>query len=145
MESFVDPAVEEFAYVHPKPESDLYRRLREETHRVMEQPQMQVGLMEGRFLKTLVRLMKARAVLEIGMFTGYSTLMMAEGLPENGRVITCEINPKRGGIDRRFLAEGPDGNKIDDRMGPEVETIKMLSGPLDLVFIDADKENYSNY
>src|SRR5437762_239521 len=88
MDSFIDTAVEQFARDHTKPEPDLYRRLREETYRVMESPQMQVGLIEGRFLKTLVRLMSARSILEIRMFTGYSALMMAEGLPEDGRLIT---------------------------------------------------------
>jgi caffeoyl-CoA O-methyltransferase len=145
MNSFVDPAIEQFARDHTKPEPDLYRRLREETYRVMERPQMQVGLIEGRFLKMLVRLMNARVVLEIGMFTGYSTLMMAEGLPEDGRLITCEIDLKAEAIARKYFAESPHGCKIDVRMGPASETIKTMAGPLDLVFIDGDKVNYSNY
>jgi caffeoyl-CoA O-methyltransferase len=145
MNSFVDAAIEQFARDHTESEPDLYRRLREETYGVMEWPQMQVGLIEGRFLKTLVCLMGARAVLEIGTFTGYSTLMMAEGLPEEGRLITCEIDPKAEAIARRYFAESPHGNKIDLRMGLALETIKTLSGPLDLVFIDGDKVNYSNY
>lgn len=145
MNSFVDAAIEQFARDHTKPETDLYGRLREETYRVMERPQMQVGLIEGRFLKMLVRLMDARAVLEIGMFTGYSTLMIAEGLPEDGRIITCEIDPKAEAIARKYFAESSHGHKIDVRMGPALETIKTLSRPLDLVFIDGDKVNYSNY
>jgi len=128
MDSFVDASVEQFARDHTKPEPDLYRRLREETHQVMERPQMQVGLMEGRFLKTLVQLMGARTVLEIGMFTGYSALMMAEGLPEDGRLITCDIDPQAEAIARRYFAESPHGTKIDIRMGPALETIKTLSG-----------------
>lgn len=145
MNSFVDAAVEQFARDHTEPEPDLYCRLREETCRVMERPQMQVGLIEGRFLKMLVRLMGARAILEIGTFTGYSTLMMAEGLPEDGRLTTCEIDPKAEAIARRYFAESPTGHKIDLQMGPALETINTLSGPLDLVFIDGDKVNYSNY
>ena len=145
MNSFVDAAIEQFARDHTEPENDLYSRLREETYRVMERPQMQVGVIEGLFLKMLVRLMDARAVLEIGMFTGYSTLMMADGLPGDGPLITCEINPKAEAIARKYFAESPNGHKIDVRMGPALETIKTLAGPLDLVFIDGDKVNYSNY
>ena len=145
MDRFIDEAVEQFARDHTEPETDLYRRLREETYRTMEWPQMQVDVIEGRFLKTLVRLTGARTILEVGMFTGYSALMMAEGLPDNGTLITCEIDPKAEAIARRYFAESPDGHKITIRMGPALDTIKTLTDPLDLVFIDADKPNYSNY
>jgi caffeoyl-CoA O-methyltransferase len=145
MNEFIDVAVEQFARDHTEPESDLHRRLREETYRVMDSPQMQVDTIEGRFLKMLVRLTGARTILEIGMFTGYSTLMMAEGLPEDGRLITCEIDPKAEAIALRYFAESPYGERITVRMGPALETIKTLSDPLDLVFIDGDKPNYSNY
>jgi caffeoyl-CoA O-methyltransferase len=145
MNDFIDAAVEQFARDHSEPESDLHVRLREETYRVMDRPQMQVDAIEGRFLKMLVRLTGARTVLEIGMFTGYSALMMAEGLPEDGRLITCEVDPKAEAIARHYFSESPHGHKITVRMGPALETIKTLSGPLDLVFIDADKANYSNY
>ena len=93
----------------------------------------------------LVRLIGARNILEIGMFTGYSTLMMAEALPAGGRLVTCEIDSKAEAIARRYFAESPHGPKITIRMGPALETVKTLSGPFDLVFIDADKVNYSNY
>src|ERR1700730_54364 len=145
MDRFIDDAVEQFAHDHSEPETDLYARLREETHREMDRPQMQVGLLEGRFVKMLVRLTGAKEVLEIGMFTGYSALMMAEALPENGRLITCEIDPKAEAIARKYFVESPHGKKIDIRMGSALETIKKLSGPFDLVFIDADKPNYCNY
>ena len=145
MDRFIDAAVEQFAHDHTEAETDLYVRLREETYRTMDRPQMQVGLLEGRFLKMLVRLTGARNILEIGMFTGYSALMMSEALPENGHVTTCEINPKAEAIARKYFAESPHGNKITIRMGRALETIKTLSGPFDLVFIDADKPNYCNY
>ena len=145
MDRFIDTAIEQFAHDHTEPETDLYARLREETYRTAKRPEMQVGLIEGRFLQMLVRLIGARNILEIGMFTGYSTLMMAEGLPDDGHLITCEIDPKAEAIARRYFAESQHGNKITIRMGPALETIKTLSGPLDLVFIDADKINYSNY
>ena len=145
MESFIDGAVEDFAHDHTKEESDLFRRLRDETYREMQSPQMQVGRIEGKFLKMLVRLVGARRVLEIGMFTGYSALMMAEGLPDDGRIITCDVNPKAEAVARKYFAESSHGHKIEVRMGPALETIKSLTGPLDMVFIDADKGNYSNY
>ncbi len=138
-------AVEQFAHDHTEAETDLYVRLREETYRVMQSPQMQVDVIEGRFLQMLVRLSGAKSILELGMFTGYSALMMAEALPDNGHLITCEIDPKAEAIARRYFAESPHGDKITIQMGPALDTIKTLTGPLDLIFIDADKVNYSNY
>src|SRR5215468_1830169 len=143
--NFIDEAVGQFAHDHTAAESDLYRRLRDETYATMKAPQMQVGRIEGKFLKLLVELTGARRILEIGMFTGYSGLMMAEGLPEDGKLITCDINPEAEAIARRYFAESPDGHKIEVRMGPALETIATLQEPLDLVFIDADKTNYMNY
>jgi caffeoyl-CoA O-methyltransferase len=145
MDRFIDAAVEQFAHDHTEAETDLYVRLREETYRVMQSPQMQVDVIEGRFLQMLVRLSSAKSILELGMFTGYSALMMAEALPDNGQLITCEIDAKAEAIARRYFAESPHGDKITIRMGPALDTIKTLADPLDLVFIDADKVNYSNY
>ena len=124
MDAFINEAVEQFAHDHTEPESDLYLRLRDETYRDMNCPQMQVGRIEGRFLKMLVRLTGARRILEIGMFTGYSALMMAEGLPEDGKIITCDVDPKAEAIARRYFAESPNGHKIEIRMGPALETMK---------------------
>jgi caffeoyl-CoA O-methyltransferase len=145
MISFISEEIERYAHDHTKPESDLFRRLRDETYRDMSSPQMQVGRIEGTFLKLLVRLIGARRVLEIGMFTGYSALMMAEGLPEDGRLITCDVDPKAEAIARRYFAESPHGHKIEIRMGPALETVRTLQGPIDMAFIDADKENYPDY
>lgn len=143
--NFVNAEVEEFGHDHTTQESDLFRRLREETYAKMQYPEMQVGRIEGRFLKMLVRLTGARRILEIGMFTGYSALMMAEGLPLDGHIITCDVNPKAEAIARKYFAESPDSQKIEVRMGPALDTIAGLQGPIDMVFIDADKTNYSNY
>ena len=143
--AFLDEAVDQFSHDHTTPESELYLRLRDETYEKMKSPQMQVGRVEGQFLKMLVRLTKARRILEIGMFTGYSGLMMAEGLPEDGELITCDVNPSAEEMARRYFAESPAGPKITIRMGPALDTIGTLVGPFDMVFIDADKENYGNY
>jgi caffeoyl-CoA O-methyltransferase len=143
--TLVPEAIEEYATALTEPVAPLFEQLREETYSKMELPQMQVGPLEGSFLRLLVRLSRAKRVLEIGMFTGYSALMMAEGLPEDGELITCDINPKAEEVARRYFAKSPDGKKIKVRMGPALETIKSLNGPFDLVFIDADKENYARY
>ncbi len=145
MITLVPEEIEKYAHDHTAPESDLFLRLRDETFSSMRAPQMQVGRIEGGFLKMLVRLTNARLILEIGMFTGYSALMMAEGLPPDGRITTCDIDPKAEEMARRHFAASPHGHKIEIRMGPALETIATLSGPFDMVFIDADKTNYSNY
>ncbi len=143
--TLVPEAIESYTEAHTEPLSPLFDALREETYAQMQSPQMQVGRLEGSFLRLLVRISRAKRVLEIGMFTGYSALMMAEGLPEDGELITCDIDPKAQKIAERFFGKSPHGRKITIRMGPALETIRTLKGPIDMVFIDADKENYSRY
>jgi caffeoyl-CoA O-methyltransferase len=106
---------------------------------------MMVGRLEGRFLGVLVSSLRARRVLEVGTFTGYSSISMALALPSGGRVITCDVNEETTAIARRYAEEAGVADRIDYRLGPGVETIAQLDGPFDLVFIDADKENYVNY
>ena len=79
------------------------------------------------------------------MFTGYSALAMAEALPEDGKLITCDVNPATSEIARRYFAESAHGHKIEIKLGPARETLKALKGPFDLCFIDADKESYGDY
>lgn len=145
MLTLVSEPIEEYAAAHADPASPLLDELRVETHAKMKYPQMQVGRIEGAFLRMIVRLIGAKRVLEIGMFTGYSALCMAEGLPEGGTLVTCDIDPVAEGIAKSFFSRSPHGKKIDVRIGPALETIAKLSPPLDLVFIDADKGNYSSY
>jgi caffeoyl-CoA O-methyltransferase len=145
MQPLVAEEIEAYAESHTEPVDPLFEELREETQRSMASPQMQVGRVEGTFLKTLVSISRARRALEIGMFTGYSALMIAAGLPEGGELVTCDVDPKAESIARRYFARSPHGSKIKIRMGPALETLRTLPGPLDFVFIDADKENYSNY
>jgi caffeoyl-CoA O-methyltransferase len=142
---FINKDIEQYAYNHTKRESEIFERLRQETHEKMSAPQMQVGRIEGQFLKMLVRLVGARRILEIGMFTGYSALMMAEGLPEDGRLITCDIDPKAEEMAKRYFAESSHGHKITVCIAPALETIAKIIEPFDMVFIDADKGNYPKY
>jgi caffeoyl-CoA O-methyltransferase len=145
MIALVDEKIEAYAAAHSAEEPELLARLARETHQSMELPQMLTGRVEGSFLRLLVRMTGARRVLEVGMFTGYSALMMAEGLPDDGQLVTCEIDPKAEAMARRYFAESPHGRKIEIRMGPAVETLRKLSGPFDLAFVDADKKNYPTY
>jgi caffeoyl-CoA O-methyltransferase len=143
--TLVSEPVDKYAEAHTENVAPIFDELRDETYRSMDVPQMQVGRIEGTFLRMLVRLVRARRVLELGMFTGYSALMMAEGLPDEGELITCDVDPKAEAIARKYFGKSPHGKKIRIAMGPALETIKSLKAPIDLVFIDADKVNYSNY
>ena len=145
MSFIVEPRVEEYAEQHTTPDGELFERLAAETREKTSVPQMMVGRIEGRFLATLVRLVGARRILELGTFTGYSSISMASALPPDGRVITCDVDPEATGIARRYMDESGHGDKIEIRLGPALDTLRELEGPFDLVFIDADKTNYVNY
>ena len=139
------PDIEEYAAAHSVAESDACRLIREETYRTQDCPQMVVGPLEAAFLKVMALTVRAKRVLEIGTFTGYSALAMAEALPEGGTVLTCEIDPDSAAFARRYWDKSPHGKKIEVRMGPALETLRTLTGPFDVIFIDADKANYVNY
>lgn len=145
MKSLVTPEIEAYAEAHSMAESAICRALREETYRRMEFPQMLVGPLEGAFLKMMAQVVGARRVLEIGMFTGYSALCFAEAVPEDGTIITCEVDEESATLAREYFARSPVGKKVEVRMGPALETMQNLDGPFDLIFIDADKQNYLNY
>jgi caffeoyl-CoA O-methyltransferase len=145
--SFLDgwEEIEEYALAHTEPPTDVLKRLAAETRETMEAPQMMVGPLEGRFLQLLVRLASPRLVLELGTFTGYSSISMAPALPEGGRIVTCDIDERAVAIARRYAEEAGVVDRIDYRLGPGLETIAGLDGPFDFVFIDADKESYVDY
>jgi caffeoyl-CoA O-methyltransferase len=137
--------IEDYAERHTRGLSPLHARLSQETHQKTTHPQMLVGPLEGAFLRLLVRITGAKRILEIGMFTGYSALAWAEALPDDGRLVTCDVNPETTEIARRYFAESPHGKKIEVKLGPAIETLKSLSGPFDICFIDADKTAYGAY
>jgi predicted O-methyltransferase YrrM len=145
MSFIVEPGVEAYAERHTSPDGELFERLAAETHEKTTAPQMMVGRLEGRFLGSLVRMLRARRVLELGTFTGYSSISMALALPSEGRVITCDVNEETTAIARRYAEEAGVADRIDFKLGPGLETIAGLDGPFELVFIDADKPNYVNY
>ena len=145
MNFIVNEPVEKYAAEHTTPVPELFERLAAETREKSDSPQMMVGLLEGRFLEFLVRQTKARRILELGTFTGWSSISMALGLVEGGRITTCDVNEETNAIARRYAEEAGVADRIDYRLGPGIETIASLDGPFDLIFIDADKENYVNY
>ena len=142
---FLDEKIEEYAFNHTSYEGNLLKRLEEETYEKLEIPQMTTGRIEARFLKLLARLVSAKRILEIGTFAGYSALSMAEALPEDGELITCEIDPEAIVFAKRYFDLSPHGKKIALLEGAALDSLKSISGPFDMAFIDADKENYSNY
>jgi caffeoyl-CoA O-methyltransferase len=137
--------IDEYAERHTRALSDLHARVWKETYEKQKSPKMMVGPLEGAFLRLLVRITAAKRVLEIGMFTGYSALAWAEALPEDGRLITCDVNPETTEMARRYFASSPHGRKIEVKLGPALETLKTLNGPFDICFIDADKTGYGLY
>jgi caffeoyl-CoA O-methyltransferase len=147
MKPLFDPALERYAHDHTKPRSGIFDELREVTYASMQWPDMQVGRVEGALLAMLVRLMGARRVLEIGTFTGFSALSMAEALPEGGELVTCDIDPEATKVARSFFDRTPHGSKIRIELGDALETLKTKCAgpPFDLAFLDADKERYVAY
>lgn len=145
MLTLMKPEIEEYARAKTERVDPLLEELTRETYEKMEIPQMLTGPLEGRFLKLMVQISGARRVLEIGTFTGYASLSMAEGLPEEGKLTTLEIDQKAIDMATRYFARSPHGKKIQIVKGAALESLKKLEGPFDLVFIDADKTNYSNY
>ena len=130
-------------------ESDVLRRLRKETAR-LENAAMQISPEQGQFMTLLVGLMGARTALEIGTFTGYSTLCIAAGMPDDGRLIACDIDEEWPSFGRRYWAEAGVGHKIEFRAGRASDTLadmigEGMEGDFDFVFIDADKKGIDDY
>jgi caffeoyl-CoA O-methyltransferase len=141
----VEPRVEEYAEAHTTPDGELFERLAAETREKSQIPQMMVGRLEGQFLAFLVRTSGARRILELGTFTGYSSISMARALPDDGRLVTCDVNAETTAIARRYAEEAGVVDRIDYRHGPALDTLAELDGPFDIVFIDADKDGYVDY
>ena len=141
----IEPRIEGYCHDHTTPPPAWLEALAEETQAELECPQMLTGRVEGRLLQTLVWIAQARRVLEIGTYSGYSALSMAEGLADGGTLISCEIDADRAEFARRHIAGSPYADRIEVRVGPALDTIRSLDGPFDLVFIDADKTGYPDY
>lgn len=147
MERIVPEAIENYCAAHTTPPEPLLDELAAYTRAHCQSPQMLTGPVEGRLLRMLVQLCGARRVLEIGTFTGYSALSMAAGLPDDGRLLTLDVNPETSAIAQSFFDRSPHGRKIELRLGRASRTLKALppEATFDFVFLDADKESYADY
>ncbi|MGD8574891.1 MAG: class I SAM-dependent methyltransferase, partial [Gammaproteobacteria bacterium] len=130
-------------------EPAVLRRLREETAK-MSNANMQIAPEQGQFMALLARLIGARRYLEVGVFTGYSSLSVARALPEDGRVVACDVSREYTDVARRYWAEAGVADRVDLRIGPAIQTLdelldEGLGGQFDFAFIDADKGNYAEY
>ena len=135
------------AYVeqHSTPSSVELEELERETIRTLETPGMLSGPVIGRLLEFIVYTLGARSVLEIGTFSGYSALAMAEGLPPDGHIVTLEIDERHAELARGAIAASPHAKRIEIVLGPALESLERLPGHFDFIFIDADKEHYVEY
>jgi len=137
--------IERYAEEHTTPPEPLLAELAKETRATLESPQMLTGTVEGRFLELLVYASGANRVLELGTYSGYSSLSMAAGLLAGGRIDTCELDENRATVALRYIDQSPYADRIQIHLSPALETIGRLEGEFDFVFIDADKPNYLNY
>ncbi|MEM6631978.1 MAG: O-methyltransferase [Bacteroidota bacterium] len=127
------------------PEPDLLARLRKETHQKVLYPRMLSGPYQGRLLALFSKILRPNHILEIGTFTGYSCICLAEGLAPSGQITTLEKNPELAFIIRPYLEEAGISDRVNLQFGDAKEVLPSLSGPFDLVFIDADKAHYVTY
>ena len=132
-------------YDHSMKESDLLKALDRETHQKVLQPRMLSGSYQGRLLALLAKMIGPKKILEVGTYTGYATLCMAEGLTTGGSIDTIDHNEELTDMQRRYFDQSPYGSQIIQHIGEAKDILKSLTGPYDLVFLDADKENYPHY
>jgi caffeoyl-CoA O-methyltransferase len=137
--------IDAYAEAHTTPPPELMAELAAETKATLSSPGMLTGTVEGRLLEQLVFALRARRVLELGTYSGYSSLSMAAALPEGGHIDTCEVDEAHAEVAQRYIDRSPYADRITIHLGPALETIERLGGEWDFVFIDADKENYANY
>lgn len=144
----VDQSLYEYILSNSQPESDIFAQLRNETAQ-LPQARMQISPDQGQFMALLVRLMQAKKALEVGVFTGYSSLSVAMALPADGKLIACDVSTEYTAIARRYWAMANVADKIELHIAPAIETLDQLlkdqAGTFDFAFIDADKGNYANY
>ncbi|MEM9325214.1 MAG: O-methyltransferase [Bacteroidota bacterium] len=142
---FFPPELSAYVEHHSSPESDLLRRIHRETHLHVLKPRMVSGHLQGRFLSMISHMMRPRRILEIGTFTGYSALCLAEGLQPDGRLVTIDINEELTSRVRSYFDDSPYGHQIEMKIGNALDILPNLEETWDLAFIDADKVNYHRY
>lgn len=141
----INTEIQDYANRFTSAQSELLKELLEKTYGERADKSMLSGFYQGRVLSMISHLVKPRRVLEIGTYVGFSALCFAEGLTDDGKIITLDIQPETNAIARDFFARSGYSDKIDARLGNATEIIPTLDETFDLVFIDADKPNYANY
>ncbi|MDY3547970.1 O-methyltransferase [Riemerella anatipestifer] len=139
------PEMDRYLEIHTSSEPEILRKLRRETYQKTTQPHMISGVQQGRLLSIISQLLRPKSVLEIGTFTGYATLSMAEGLPSGGKIITLDINEDLAYIPKKYFEESIYSDKIDFRLENALDYLNSTQEMFDMVFVDADKGNYVNY
>ncbi|NBU80826.1 MAG: O-methyltransferase [Flavobacteriaceae bacterium] len=142
---FLSDELDNYVTLHSQDEPELLAQLNKETHQKILQPRMLSGHFQGRVLSMLSKIIHPTNILEVGTYTGYATLCLAEGLAENGTIDTLDIEEELVDFQRKYFDRSSWGNQITQHLGDALEIIPTLNKKYDLVFIDADKENYINY
>lgn len=142
---FIDEKIEAYALSHSQPESDVLKKLNRETHLKVLSPRMLSGHLQGNFLSMISKMIQPKQILEIGTYTGYSAICLAQGLQEGGTLHTIDSNKELEKMARSFFQEAGLSNKINFHIGDALNIIPTIKETFDLVFIDADKKNYITY
>lgn len=142
---FIDSNLDKYVVEHTSIENDLLKKIQRETHLNVLQPRMLSGPFQGRFLSLISSLIQPDKILEIGTYTGYSALCLAEGLSKSGALITIDINDELEERVKGYFQESSFSDQLTLKIGPALSIIPQLEHDFDLVFIDADKKNYINY
>ncbi len=142
---FITKELSDYCESNTSPETDILAQLNRETHLKVVSPRMLSGHLQGRFLSFISKLQQPKLILEIGTYTGYSALCLAEGLAENGKLISIDVNEETSAFAKLFIEKTEYANKIDLVLADAKDYIPTIKESIDLVFIDADKKNYINY
>lgn len=141
----INAEIQAYAQSQTSAESVILEEIRLQTNLTRNDKNMLSGFYQGRLLSTFSKMLRPKVILEIGTFMGYSALCLAEGLEENGKLITLDSEPETFAISSKYFAKSEFANRINARLGSALEIIPTIDEILDLVFIDADKPNYANY
>ncbi|MDA0330522.1 MAG: O-methyltransferase [Bacteroidetes bacterium] len=142
---FISDKLTEYLNINSEKEPEILSRLSKETHQKILQPRMLSGHFQGRFLSLISKIKSPKKILEIGTYTGYSTICLAEGLSKNGKIDTIDKNEELIKIQNKYFDESGYRNNIIQHTGDALDILKNLNEKYDIIFIDADKENYINY
>jgi predicted O-methyltransferase YrrM len=143
--NFIPEKLDDYVVAHSEEEPELLQQLSRETHQKILQPRMLTGHYQGRVLSMISKLVNPKNILEIGTYTGYSALCLAEGMQNNGELHTIDINEELFDFQRKYFDKSRYGKQIHQHLGNALDIVPILSMNFDLVFIDADKTNYANY